>query len=471
MVTSPMKRYLPVVLTALGVCCVALSGCDDDHYSTAVKYGVRTDPLMVAAQPGELGADVYDPDRPGLLPLRTPKDVLNPDNPMHPKGMELFNKNFLRDPTIIPEDIRQKLDAALIELFGTPLDPKVADAAGLDADARAKLKLDDATVKEGGRLYRLHCVHCHGVPGDGQGPTARWISPHPRDFRKGLFKFMSVDQTRGDTERPPRREDLFHTLHSGIEGTAMPAFRVQLTASQLNELVSYVIHLSIRGKTEFGFISNSLDYKYANGTTTVALKDEVQQTGISDDVKDYSRLTIKKWLLSQDPKEAIQVPEYNWKSNKKDAKQPEKGEWTVWKGQDDAGKMQIRGAIALALFNNEEPTGPKAKEARTILDLREDKPASANCKTCHADYGRQAMFKFDAWGTLVRPNNFTRGEFRGGRRPVDIYHRIHSGISGSGMTPFGNANTLSSNSIWDLVEFVRALSYPAMRNRLGVNLD
>ena len=143
----------------------------------------------------------------------------------------------------------------------------------------------------------------------------------------------------------------------------------------------------------------------------------------------------------------------------------------MWKDQDEAEKWLIRGTIARALFNNEEPSGPKAGKARQILEMRDDKVASANCKNCHADYGRQAMFKFDAWGTLVRPNNFTQGLFRGGRRPADIYHRIHSGISGSGMTPFGAPGTLSSNSIWDMVEFVQALSYPSMRARLGVNID
>ncbi len=39
------------------------------------------------------------------------------------------------------------------------------------------------------------------------------------------------------------------------------------------------------------------------------------------------------------------------------------------------------------------------------------------------------------------------------------------------MTPFGEANTMSSNSIWDMVEFVRALSYPAMRNKMGIVID
>ena len=64
-----------------------------------------------------------------------------------------------------------------------------------------------------------------------------------------------------------------------------------------------------------------------------------------------------------------------------------------------------------------------------------------------------------------------RTELRGGRRPIDIYYRIHSGINGSNMTPFGNPGTMTSNSIWNMVEFVQSLSYPAMRKQLGVQID
>ena len=38
-------------------------------------------------------------------------------------------------------------------------------------------------------LYRQHCVHCHGITGDGAGPTAQFLMPYPRDFRTGEFKF------------------------------------------------------------------------------------------------------------------------------------------------------------------------------------------------------------------------------------------------------------------------------------------
>ena len=94
---------------------------------------------------------------------------------------------------------------------------------------------------------------------------------------------------------------------------------------------------------------------------------------------------------------------------------------------------------------------------------------SANCVSCHTDYGRQAKFRFDDWGTLVRPNNFTLGVFRGGKRPVDMYYRIHSGINGSGMTPFGSV--LQGQDIWDLVNFVSNLSYPGMRETYKIKIN
>lgn len=458
-----MKRFIPVLVVGLTVFFMGLAGCEDT-YSSAVKYGMRTDPLMIAAQPGDLGQDVYDPDRPGLLPLFKAQDVLVPENPMSAKGMELFATNKLRDPMLIPADFRQKAEEALTAMFGTPLDPKVE---GIEPAAREKLKLDDKELKEGSRLYRIHCVHCHGVAGNGHGPTSRWINPHPRDFRQGLFKFMSVDQTV-KSNRPPRREDLYHTLKNGIEGTGMAAFSPLLKPEQLNPIVSYVIHLSIRGKAEFDFISDAFDYTFDKATGfKVVAKEGLEPAGVAEALKEYLNLNISKWIESQDPKEAIQVPAYDWNYNKKDPKQPEAGEWKIWKDQkDDAKKALIRGAIARALFNNEKPSLPEAAE---ILEMRGEDPKAVDCKQCHTDYGRQAKFKFDQWGTLVRPNNFTNGVFRGGRRPVDIYHRVHSGISGSGMTPFGK--TLSTNSIWDMVDFVQALSYPAMRSKLGVQID
>jgi hypothetical protein len=52
---------------------------------------------------------------------------------------------------------------------------------------------------------------------------------------------------------------------------------------------------------------------------------------------------------------------------------------------------------------------------------------------------------------------------------VDLYWRIHSGINGSGMAQFGSS--LQGDQIWDLVNFLEALAYPAMRGRYGLKID
>ena len=468
MVTRAMKRYLSVVGLGLAGLTFILSGCEtSDRYSAAIKYGLRRDPLVKTSQAGDLGDDVIEPDRPGTLPILAGKDVLLPNNPLNVKGESLFTKDILRDPALLPDADRQALEKSLTELFGTPAEPKVGEASD---EAVKTLKLEPATLKEGSRLYRIHCLHCHGVPGDGRGPTARWINPHPRDFRSGLFKFMSVNQTKtGKVDRPPRREDLLRTVRHGIEGTAMPAFLL-LDEQQLNDMVSYVIHLSMRGSTEFETITQEFDFTYENGKFSVKLKD-VNPT-VDEAVKFRAKRRAEDWLGSQSERALIPTPSYNERFNKKDEQNAEGGEWQIWKGKDDAEKWRIRGALAHLLFNEKAANriDPKDLEnAKKVLALRDEVPKDVQCAQCHEDYGRRAKFKFDQWATLVRPNNFTAGVFRGGRRPVDVYHRVHSGISGSNMNRFGDS--LSSNSIWDMVEFVQALSYPAMRKKMGIVID
>jgi hypothetical protein len=39
------------------------------------------------------------------------------------------------------------------------------------------------TLRESAELYRVQCVHCHGAEGGGDGPTAEFLNPLPRDYR------------------------------------------------------------------------------------------------------------------------------------------------------------------------------------------------------------------------------------------------------------------------------------------------
>ena len=93
-------------------------------------------------------------------------------------------------------------------------------------------------------MYRRHCAHCHGISGDGAGPTASFLNPYPRDYRRGIFKFKSTPRTE-----PPTKEDLKRILHEGIAGTAMPSFKY-LPNDELEALASYVRYLSVRGQVE-----------------------------------------------------------------------------------------------------------------------------------------------------------------------------------------------------------------------------
>ena len=66
-------------------------------------------------------------------------------------------------------------------------------------------------------LYNRHCAACHGTEGDGQGPAAYLLSPKPRDFTSGTYKFRSTP-----SGSPPTDRDLLRTLKRGVPGTAMP---------------------------------------------------------------------------------------------------------------------------------------------------------------------------------------------------------------------------------------------------------
>ncbi|QDT68892.1 Cytochrome c [Planctomycetes bacterium MalM25] len=156
----------------------------------------------------------------------------------------------------------ESIDAALVAWFGTPDEPALPEslprlAGWLDADALKQaagpVVSHEVGVTEG--LYRRHCARCHGVTGDGRGPTARYQSPHPRDFRRGVFKWK---RTARDT--PPTAADLHATLERGVPGTAMPSFRL-LSEDERDKLRQYVQYLALRGQAEralVDYVANEL---------------------------------------------------------------------------------------------------------------------------------------------------------------------------------------------------------------------
>jgi mono/diheme cytochrome c family protein len=405
-----------------------LPGCESESYSDSVVFRVRTDPLI--KDPTDLpDGDRITPDRPGQLPLLSLGKVELEEIAYLLPGKDIGAK--FMDPTRVREEDRIKLQDALESVFGIPAHPTV-HLTGVEEEIKV-LGLDKKTLAKGSRYYRQNCMPCHGVTGDGRGPTGQWVNPHPRDYREGLFKFQSVDQATDGQVHKPAREDLFRTLKNGIEGTAMPAFNM-LSDGDLESLVSYVILLSIRGEVEVTIFRR--DVKEDPKTK------ELRLTQVGNSVRELARDLVSQWAKDQKKEALINAAPYP------DLKA-------------EALQKSVRRGQAIFLGDLEA----LKREFPQVKDLNKLK---AQCTSCHFDYGRQAKFKFDVWGTMVRPANLTAGVYRGGRRPIDIYWRIHSGINGSGMNKFGA--DLTGEQIWDVVNFVQALPYPQMRQAYGINI-
>jgi len=132
------------------------------------------------------------------------------------------------------QDLQRDIAKELVRRTGTPQAP----LALRDPEASA------AQLKLGAEVYTLRCQQCHGINGDGLGIAAEFLSPRPRDYTKGIFKFTSTPYGA-----KPRRSDLLATLRRGVTGTSMPSFD-DLSPEDLNAVVDYVIFLSQRGELQ-----------------------------------------------------------------------------------------------------------------------------------------------------------------------------------------------------------------------------
>jgi mono/diheme cytochrome c family protein len=387
---------VPVLAWAIPCLLPFLSGCDLESYPTELTYPSRSDPI-VTQPPGATTWDTFGPGQLDHNIARLP---------------QLEGKTL--DPQKITVEKRNEIERELATVFGTPAAPKVKIKGG-DDDAKA-LKLDETTLKTGSKLYRRHCMHCHGVSGDGRGPTGPWVNPTPRDYRQGSFKFLSTDAKLSD--RKPRREDLHRTLERGIEGTSMPSFGL-LEEDEKEAVVSYIIHLSLRGETEMYTMTPLLDGSGLEGK----VRDKIEEV-----LTDSRSGLLKAWKDSND--KGIEPDAYP--------------------------------------YTDTESRPPEASIRRGYRIFTDPK-GNGSCIACHVDFGRQAPFRYDRWGTLVRPANLTAGVYRGGRRPLDLYWRIRGGIEPSQM-PKADFTDKTANKeqwdkadpYWDLVNFLQALPYPRM---------
>ncbi len=99
-------------------------------------------------------------------------------------------------------------------------------------------------LARGEAVYEQRCIGCHGAKGDGNGFAATFLSPRPRDFTLGAFKFRSTPSGSLPTDG-----DLFRTLTRGVRWTAMPTWH-EIQEKDRFAVVQYIKTFSERWQDE-----------------------------------------------------------------------------------------------------------------------------------------------------------------------------------------------------------------------------
>jgi mono/diheme cytochrome c family protein len=374
-------------------------------------------------------------------------------------------------------------------MFGTPAAPHFPelgeDFTGLVSLENLKMAAGAVSSDKSGTpqgLYREHCASCHGISGDGYGPSAQLLNPYPRDFRLGKFKFK-----RTSLNSPPTDEDLTRILRNGIPGTAMPSFRT-LPTNEIEALVDYVKYLAIRGQVERKLIEMITDLD--DSERLLDLNYDDAGTGKLQDVGQVTDQSNKNKIKDQSKKNNDQE---NSKVEMDDLRE----------GQLDAILNEIAGKDQMSVFDIfsawmeaedavvEIPDRPAEFAANHpqhnafVKKGRELFFGKANCVQCHGNtgLGDGGQVNFDDWtsdwikdtgvnyrepesyeefsqlGALkprpLRPRNLRLGVFRGGDEPEDIFHRVKVGISGTPMP----AASFSTDELWAIVAYLLNMPY------------
>jgi mono/diheme cytochrome c family protein len=401
----------------------------------------------------------------------------------------------------IPMDQASEDSTWIVEkMFGTPDNPKLPEVMTEDESFASIVSMDrlmkasGPAEAEGRGLYRKHCALCHGVTGDGRGPSAAIQNPYPRDYRMGKFKFNS---TPGGVK--PTREDLAGLIRNGIGGTAMKKIDA-LTEEDIQALVDYVIYLSIRGEHERQQIEIAMmDGILEDGTRLL-------NTQFASEYFDQPGIIEKLETLSEKEEDELSEEE----TERLEAYEKFQEDWEY--AEDyvaDIAESWLE-AEEETLQVPEPPTDFPLAESREQIDAfrASDQAAAinesiergrklfvgknANCSKCHGEKGlgdgqttdfddwtkdwtlkvglkpddREKLVPLLARGAMLPrnaiPRNFAEGVFRGGSSSNDLYRRITQGIDG---TPMPAATFVEGQfekeDVWHLINFIRSLQKPA----------
>ncbi len=388
-------------------------------------------------------------------------------------------------------EYQQEIADVLGALFGTPDEPFALPETGLEVkqlQMAAGAAWSDIKGASHG-LYRRHCVHCHGITGDGRGPTARFLNPYPRDYRQAVYKFKSTYNASRPTD-----EDLHKILIDGVPGTAMPSFSL-LPSSETDALVEYVKYLSMRGQMEvalIGYVYNDLGEEEAEDENGDPVLDDAGEPVILripfDPVNDPEQYDAVMELLTEivddwnSAAENIIAPneEYIPAEDRAD----EQLAASVTKGRElfygtKANCIKCHGPTALGDGQQDDFDNWNKAHKKFLDDLAkgQEREQGEEDQAFSSSRNEVASRLYPTRNAI--PRNLRKGIYRGGRRRLDVFWRIYAGIPGTPMPATGPASagakgTLTEEEMWDLVDYVLSLPYePPSRplKALPVNTD
>ncbi len=313
----------------------------------------------------------------------------------------------------LSESHQRQIRETVTRFFGTPLNPRLrlpAEEASEEGTPHFVDIVDPDHLVHGAAVFNRRCAACHGVTGDGNGEAAPYLVPKPRDYRSGIYKFTSTPYGA-----KPHRSDLIRVIRKGAKGTSMPAF-AWLPDEDVQAVVDYVKLLSYRDELEASVVRIAeLDYD---------ADEEIDNFEFTDSVTRIHN---------------------NW---------------------EQAAYQVVLPVTAQPKYTDE-----------TILAGRKAF-LSKGCSKCHGEGGRgqtdwlssefiaalealpeekREKINYDAWGNVAPAADITARMLHGGRRPIDVYRRIFTGINGTPMPAFSQALAQEPEALWHLVHYVKSI--------------
>jgi mono/diheme cytochrome c family protein len=249
----------------------------------------------------------------------------------------------------------------------------------------------------------------------------------------------------------------------------MPSF-ILLPDDEIDALVEYVKYLSLRGETEEKLLRAS--YDLSEGEKLPTDREFLVEQVLAEVVEPWQAADesiIAPPERAEPDAQAIAAGRELFFGNKAGCVKCH-GVTALGDGQtnefDDWSKAVFE--FTKTLNNTRESLLEDAADAKSAEASGEEEVAEADepqVDELASVQHQLAVLKADTLPPRnAIPRNLRLGNYRGGRRPLDLFRRIHAGITGTPMPGVGPSapgaqGVLSPEEIWQLVDYIRSLPF------------